>query len=196
MPVIHALKSEHIDYCLRNYLKDDRKFSQIGFGTFPTSGSNNSINRLNVNALMLLKQLIKSLDENGIKMHTFGISTPPAIYLLSLVGVHSFDSNGWMRSGGYGLVFLPYTRGYLVTFNSRRQESLNENEFQKWKEVVDHCCPFCDSFRELSENRWFRILHNLTVMAELETHHREPKLEVMETLSKDYYRILQNLKLN
>lgn len=195
MPVIHALKSEHIDYCLRNYVKEDQKFRQIGFGTFPTSGSNNSINRLNINALMILKQLIKSLDENGIKMHTFGISTPPAIYLLSLVGVHSFDSNGWMRSGGYGLVFLPYSRGYLVTFNSRRQESLNEKEFQQWKEVVDHCCPFCNSFRELSENRWFRIMHNLTVMAGLETHHREPKLEVMEKLSKDYYRILQNLNL-
>jgi hypothetical protein len=54
--------------------------------------------------------------------------------------------------------------------------------------------PFLNGIN--SANRWFRILHNLTVMAELETHHRAPKLEVMETLSKDYYRILQNLKLN
>ncbi len=198
MPVIHALKSEHIDYCLRNYIKEDQRFRQIGFGTFPTSGSNNSINRLNVSALMILKQLIKSLDENGIKMHTFGISTPPAIYLLSLVGVHSFDSNGWMRSGGYGRIYLPFVRGYLVTLNSRRNSSFNKNgfyDFYKWKEIVNHDCPFCQSFDELSKNRWFRILHNLTVMTELETHHRIPKLEVMETLSKDYYRILQNLNL-
>jgi hypothetical protein len=63
MPVIHALKSEHIDHCLRNYLKDDRKFNRIGFGTFPTSGSNNSINRLNVNALGdFLKKTYRPLD--------------------------------------------------------------------------------------------------------------------------------------
>ncbi len=145
---------------------------------------------------MLIKQMVKILNEKGIHLHTFGISTPPAIFLLSLVGIHSFDSNGWMRSGGYGLVFLPYSRGYLVTFNSRRHKGLNEKEFQKWKEIVDHDCPFCKSYSNLSNNRWFRILHNLTVMSELETHHRIPKLNVLEKLSKDYYNILRNLNLN
>ena len=195
MPVVQATKGEHIDYCLRNYLKDSYGFGRIGFGSFPTSGATNSINRLNVNALMLLRQLGERLAENGFGLHTFGISTPPAIYLLSLAGVQSFDSNGWMRSGGYGKIFLPFMRGYVVTFNSRRNSNLNEIEFQKWKEIVNHDCPFCTSFKQLSESRWHRIMHNLTVMTELETYHRTPQIEVLKHLSSKYYRILKNFEL-
>ncbi len=193
MPVVHATQSEHLDYCLRNYTKAPYRFKRIGFGSFSTSGASNSINRLNVNVLMLLRQLARMLAEDGIGLHTFGISTPPAIYLLSLVGVRSFDSNGWMRSGGYGLIFLPFMRGYLVTFNSRRHGSLNEVEFTRWKESVGHNCPFCESFDQLSERRWHRIMHNLTVMAELETHQRTPQIEVLQTLSAKYYRLLKTL---
>jgi len=196
MPVVHATKGEHLDYCLRHYTKEQYQIEKVGFGSFPTSGTNNSINRLNVSALMILRQLVENLAEYGIGLHTFGISTPPAIYLLSLVGVQSFDSNGWMRSGGYGLIFLPFMRGYLVTFNSRRHHSLNEVEFQKWKEIVNHNCPFCASFLQLSKSRWYRIMHNLTVMAELETHHRTPQIEVLKNLSSKYYRILNNLNLH
>lgn len=196
MPVIQATRSEHVDYCLRHYLDGSYTFDRIGFGSFPTSGSNNSINRLNVSALMLLRQIINSLSETGQKVHIFGISTPPAIYLLSLVGISSFDSNGWMRSGGYGRIFLPFIRGHIVSLNSRRNSSLNDKEFQKWKVIVDHDCPFCSSFKQLSDNRWFRILHNLTVMAELETHQRIAKLDVLQTLSPDYYKLFKKLKLN
>jgi ribosomal protein S18 acetylase RimI-like enzyme/queuine/archaeosine tRNA-ribosyltransferase len=194
MPVVQATRSEHIDYCLRHYLNNAYNFRRIGFGSFPTSGSNNSINRLNARALMLLRQIAQSLGKKGPKIHTFGISTPPAIYLLSLVGVYSFDSNGWMRSGGYGLIFLPFMRGYLVTFNSRQHCTLDKNDFQKWKDIVDHECPFCASFEKLSKDRWHRIMHNLVVMAELETHHRIAKLDILQSLSSNYYRILKKLK--
>ncbi len=197
MPVIHATRSEHLDYCLRHYTN----FKRIGFGSFPTSGTSNSINRLNINALMILRQLTRMLDSDSVKLHTFGISTPPAIYLLSLVGVHSFDSNGWMRSGGYGKVFLPFMRGYLVTFNSRNNKSLNEAEFKLWKENTRHDCPFCGSFERLSNNRWDRIMHNLIVMAELETHQRIPQTDLLAAqqasmlreLSGAYYRMSQSL---
>ncbi len=189
MPVVHATRSEHLDYCLRQYTN----FKRIGFGSFPTSGTSNSINRLNVSALMILRQLTRMLDSDGVKLHTFGISTPPAIYLLSLAGVHSFDSNGWMRSGGYGKIFLPFMRGYLVTFNSRKNGSLNETEFKLWKESIRHDCPFCDSFDRLSNNRWSRIMHNLTVMAELETHQRIPRTDMLRELSGSYYRMSQSL---
>jgi len=193
MPVVQATKSEHIDYCLRNYTQASYGFKRIGFGSFPTSGSSNSINRLNARALMLLRELSNLLAEDDIELHTFGISTPPAIYLLSFVGVRSFDSNGWMRSGGYGLIFLPFMRGYLVTFNSRRHGSLDKDEFGKWKESVGHNCPFCDSFQQLSENRWYRIMHNLTVMAELETHQRVPQIKILQKLSERYYRLWTKL---
>ena len=189
MPVVHATRSEHLDYCLRQYTN----FKRIGFGSFPTSGTSNSINRLNINALMILRQLTRMLDSDGVKLHTFGISTPPAIYLLSLVGVHSFDSNGWMRSGGYGKIFLPFMRGYMVTFNSRNNGSLNEAEFKLWKENIRHDCPFCDSFDRLSNNRWDRIMHNLIVMAELETHQRTPQTDMLRELSGDYYRMSKNI---
>ena len=189
MPVVHATKSEHLDYCLRHY----KNFKRIGFGSFPTSGTSNSINRLNINALMILQRLTRMLDSDGVKIHTFGISTPPAIYLLSLVGVNSFDSNGWMRSGGYGKVFLPFMRGYMVTFNSRNNGSLNETEFKLWKENIQHDCPFCDSFDRLSNNRWDRIMHNLIVMAELETHQRTPQMNMLRELSGAYYRMSESL---
>ncbi|MYC73117.1 MAG: GNAT family N-acetyltransferase [Gemmatimonadetes bacterium] len=189
MPVVHATRSEHLDYCLRQYAN----FKKIGFGSFPTSGTSNSINRLNIDALMILRQLTLRLDSENIKLHTFGISTPPAIYLLSLAGVHSFDSNGWMRSGGYGKIFLPFMRGYLVTFNSRRNRSLNEAEFKQWKENIKHDCPFCDSFEELSNNRWNRVMHNLIVMSELETHQRTPQTDMLRKLSGTYYRMSQSI---
>ena len=189
MPVVHATTSEHLDYCLRQYTN----FKRIGFGSFPTSGTSNSINRLNINALMILRQLTLMLSSEGVKLHTFGISTPPAIYLLSLVGVHSFDSNGWMRSGGYGKIFLPFMRGYLVTFNSRKNRSLNEAEFKLWKENIKHDCPFCSSFERLSNNRWNRIMHNLIVMSELETHQRIPKTDMLRELSGTYYRMSQSI---
>ncbi len=189
MPVVHATRREHLDYCLRHYTP----FTSIGFGSFPTSGRSNSINRLNINALMILRQLTRMLDSDGVTLHTFGISTPPAIYLLSLVGVHSFDSNGWMRSGGYGKIFLPFMRGYLVTFNSRKNKSLNESEFVFWKENIGHDCPFCGSFEQLSNHRWHRIMHNLIVMSELETHQRTPQTDMLRELSGAYYRMSQSL---
>lgn len=196
MPVVHGSRIGHIEYCKRHYLHGDVRFSRLGFGSFPTSGSKNTINRLNAQALFLLRDLSQELSQYKIGLHTFGISTPPAIYLLSLVGVKSFDSNGWMRSGGYGLVFLPFMRGYLVTFNSRRHDMLTNAEFQRWKQAVEHNCPFCDSFSELSNNRWHRILHNLTVMAELETHQRMPRHDLLQVLSVGYYRILRHLTEN
>ncbi len=189
MAVVHATKSEHLDYCLRHY----KNFKKIGFGSFPTSGTSNSINRLNINALMILQRLTRMLNSDGVKLHTFGISTPPAIYLLSLAGVNSFDSNGWMRSGGYGKVFLPFMRGYMVTFNSRNNGSLNEAEYKLWKENIQHDCPFCDSFDRLSNNRWDRIMHNLIVMAELETHQRTPQMDMLQELSGAYYRMSESL---
>lgn len=196
IPVVHGTQREHLDYCLRRYLDSGVGFSRIGFGSFPTSGSNNSINRLSAPALLLVKELAGVLREHRVGVHSFGISTPPAIYLLSLAGVASFDSNGWMRSGGYGLVFLPFMRGHLVTFNSRSQSALSETDFQQWKSESGHDCPFCDTFDTLSKKRWHRIMHNLTVMAELETHQRHPRLDMMQALSRDYYRIHQHLTLN
>lgn len=196
MPVVHGSRTQHLDFCLRHYLEGEVQFRRLGFGSFPTSGSKNTINRLNASALFLLRDLNHELAKKNVGLHTFGISTPPAIYLLSLVGVRSFDSNGWMRSGGYGLVFLPFMRGYLVTFNSRRHGTLTDSEFQRWKQSVGHNCPFCESYIELSNNRWYRVLHNLTVMSELETHQRLPRYDMLQTLSIDYYRILRHITQN
>ncbi len=196
MPVVHGARIQHIEYCQRHYLQGAARFRRLGFGSFPTSGNNNSINRLNAQALFLLRDLTQELARHDVGLHTFGISTPPAIYLLSLVGVTSFDSNGWMRTGGYGKVFLPFSRGYLVTFNSRSNQSLSEQEFSHWKKLVGHDCPFCSTFNVLSTNRWHRILHNLTVMAELSTHQRSSEINIFRILSSGYYRIYQKMSQN
>jgi len=193
MPVVHGANIKQIEYCQTNYLKSNTKFNSFGFGSFPTGGGNNTINRLNYETIILLKDLIKEFKKYGVGLHAFGISTPPAIYLLSLVGVTSFDSNGWMRSGGFGLAFLPFMRGYLVTSNSKRHKTLTSNEFQYWKELNNHDCPFCSSFLELSKSRWHRVLHNFVVMSELETRQQAINIETMKTLSFNYYQIFSKL---
>ena len=191
MPVIHAKQPAHLDYCLQNYEPLYATSKRVGFGSFATMGATNSINRLNVDVLRLLKDLISRL--NGTALHSFGIASPPAIFCLASVGVKTFDSNGWMRSAGYGKVFLPFTLGQMIDCKTRGYARIHKDELGPLKIAVGHRCPFCESFDKLSDGsgRWLRIMHNLTVMTELETHHRIPQWRLLEEYSRNYYRMLQ-----
>ena len=191
MPVIHAKRPFHLDYCLQNYETLIGDSHRIGFGSFATSGATNSINRLNKDVLNLLSGLTPQL--NGRHLHSFGIATPPAVFCLASVGVSTFDSNSWMRSGGYGYVFFPFVVGRMIDRRTRRYTPIYKDELEPLKLNTGHRCPFCDSFNKLSDRngRWHRIMHNLIVMTELETHHRTPQWKMLEEHSSRYYRMLK-----
>ena len=109
MPVVHAKGQEHLDYCLEHY----EGFRRVGFGAFSTSGPSQSTNRLEINTLMLLEKMVRMLELNDAKLHIFwDFDTAGDLFVIA-GGVHSFDSAGWMRSGGYGKVFLPFMIGAL-----------------------------------------------------------------------------------
>ena len=84
MPVIHAKRPFHLDYCLQNYEPLITESKRIGFGSFATSGATNSINRLNKDVLNLLSGLTPQL--NGRHLHSFGIATPPAVFCFGKCG--------------------------------------------------------------------------------------------------------------
>ncbi len=192
MPVIHAKRPFHLDYCLQNYEPLITESKRIGFGSFATSGATNSINRINEDVLGLLNGLTLQLV-NGTNLHSFGIATPPAILCLAKVGVRTFDSNGWMRTGGYGKIFFPYTFGKMIDCNTRGYARIHKRDLEPLKLGTGHRCPFCVSFDELSDRngRWFRIMHNLIVMAELETYHGNPQWEILREHSGNYYQMLK-----
>ena len=126
MPVIHAKHSFHLDYCLQKYESLIASSHRIGFGSFATSGTTNSTNRVNRDVLKLLIELTPQL--NGTALHSFGIATPPAIFCLASAGVSTFDSNSWMRSAGYGYVFFPFVFGRMIDRKTRRYTPIYRDE--------------------------------------------------------------------
>ena len=193
MPVIHAKQPFHLDYCLQNYETLIADSHRIGFGSFATRGATNSINRVNADVLRLLDNLVPRL--NGSRLHSFGISTPPAVFCLAKVGVKTFDSNGWMRTGGYGSIFFPFMYGKRIDCKTRRYSRVHKDEFEPLKLNTGHRCPFCTSFDELSDEsgRWFRIMHNLIVMTELGTYNHKPQWGIFKEHSGHYYRMLKDI---
>ena len=194
MPVVHAKRSFHLDYCLQNYEPLIAESGRIGFGSFATSGSTNSTNRINTDVLRLLRGLTSQL--NGTALHSFGISSPPAVFCLASVGISTFDSNSWMRSGGYGKIFFPFTFGRMVDCKTRGYARVHKDELEPLKLETGHRCPFCESFDALSagSGRWLRIMHNLTVIAELETCHRTPQWKILKESSPHYSRMLETTR--
>ena len=195
MPVIHAKQPAHLEYCLEKYEPLMGNSRRIGFGSFSTMGNTNSINRVNADVLRLLDDLVPRL--NGSRLHSFGISTPPAVFCLAKVGVKTFDSNGWMRTGGYGSIFFPFMYGRRIDCRTRKYSRIHKDEFEPLKLNTGHRCPFCESFNKLAEEsgRWFRIMHNLIVMAELGTYNYQPQWKILKEHSGHYYQMLKDVQI-
>lgn len=162
LPVIQGHNIQQIEYCLEKYMQLGIK--QVGFGSFGTNGKASSVNTITGNALKLLVDLSTFLAQEGLQLHAFGVGNPPAIYLLNRAGVSSFDSVGWMKTAGFGKIFMPMTRAYNITYQDTMARGLQEHSFYELKELSDHHCFFCRSFQQLTESRDYRIMHNLTVV--------------------------------
>lgn len=198
MPVIQGHTFDQVNRCISAYR--ELGLAYIGFGSFGTSGSNNSINIIDSRSADAVTYIAKELRNDGVRLHTFGVSTPPLIYAFQRLGIFSFDSLAWQRSAGYGKIYMPFTRAYNVSHRSTRNSALSQVEFEQIKQRSGHHCPFCEDFHRLAESRHHRALHNLmAVMETVETEGlREPEAiaSLIAWKSQRYYKLFREIYLD
>lgn len=165
LPVVQGHTREQIQYCVENYA--ELGISYIGFGSFGTSGINNSINTVTHQSIAMIEFLKHHADKSGLKIHLFGIGTPSVLPLFYELGVESFDSSCWSRTAGYGNVYLPFRGRRNISKRMLREvggTAYTSHEFAALKDQTEHSCPFCADINELKNNRMYQMMHNLTVM--------------------------------
>ncbi len=195
LAVVQGHTFAQVNRCLETYREVGVTY--IGFGSFGTSGTTNSINVADRRSVETLSHVVRQLHGENIRLHTFGVSTPPAIYAFYRLGIHSFDSMAWLRSAGYGKVFLPFIRAYNVSHRSIKNGALTQEEFVELRWQTQHECPFCESFEKLREDRLYRSLHNLAVVMETAEGGTRMKpdeiLKLIAAKSERYYKIFEDL---
>jgi queuine/archaeosine tRNA-ribosyltransferase len=170
---------------------------KVGFGSFSTGGVNGGVNYLTKENIGFLQFAVNEAHRHDLDVHAFGIGGPTSIPILHHCGVDTFDSTGWMRSGGYGNAFFPLKSRYNVThLRERSGPTLFKEELREVQQATEHECPFCDSFDDLHNNREYRILHNLLVTRDtcemVQELSLEEILELMNSNSR-YYGYLEKL---
>lgn len=195
--VIQGHTFDQVSRCIDAYRSMGQRY--LGFGSFGTSGANNSINITDKRSAENVAHITRELESDGIHLHTFGVSTPPVIYAFQRLGIFSFDSMAWLRSAGYGKAFLPFVRAYNVSYRSTRNSALSQAEFEQIKIQTGHRCPFCESFNQLSKSRLFRALHNLVaVMDTVDSGHDLTEEEIADLISwksSRYHRMFKEIYL-
>lgn len=162
LAVVQGHTYEQVDLCLQTYL--DLGIPRIGFGSFGTIGKNSGINIATNSAVNLAEYVVDIAHKNGIKVHFFGLGAPALIAMIYGAGADSFDSSAWIKSAGFGQVYLPFTRGYNISHRnggSELQRGIQFEEFETLKILTGHSCPFCASIDELQVHKMYRALHNL-----------------------------------
>lgn len=197
LPVIQGHSYNQINRCIDTYLGLGLKY--FGYGSFSTSGSSSSINVADARSIDAIKHIVTRLERHDVRLHTFGVSTPPLIYAFDCLDIFSFDSLAWQRSAGYGKIYMPYTRAYNVSHRSTKNTALSKTEFEVLKDRTGHQCPFCEDFQILSENRLNRSLHNLFAIMETIDRSRELQSETITSLikwkSQRYFKLLEEVYL-
>jgi hypothetical protein len=198
MPVIQGHTFEQLNRCIEAYRELGLEY--IGFGSFGTSGANDNINVADSRSATTVTHISRELGNDGVRLHTFGVSTPPVIYAFRRLGIYSFDSLAWQRSAGYGKVYMPFTRAYNVSHRSTRNTALSQVEFELIKGRTGHYCPFCENFRDLSESRLHRSLHNLVAVMETADMNRQQDAQAIASLiswtSQRYYKLFEEIYLD
>jgi hypothetical protein len=180
--VIQGHTINQIEYCLENYVNVG--IPRVGFGSFGTGGKSSSVNIMTRESIINLLHIKKIIHKFDMRLHTFGVGTPPIIYLLTKLGVDSFDTIGWMKTAGYGKIYMPFVRGYNITYRDLSARGLQKRDFLKLKEITAHDCYFCSSFTTLMKNRSFRIMHNLAVILDTIELLGTQKIDVEQVFSR------------
>ena len=119
--VLQGHSTRHLRLCLESFL--GAGVHRLGFGSFDTGGGNAEINLLTRDATVRLEAVRELLsishDEGhfaaGVDLHLFGVGSPNLVDRFVEYGTSSFDSSGWMRTAGYGNVYLPFRSRRNVT---------------------------------------------------------------------------------
>ncbi len=182
IPVIQGHTYSQIYRAVSSYINLGIKY--FGFGSFSTSGNNQNINQYDSNAETRLNLINEFTREYGIKIHVFGVGTPPVIWRLSLNNFFSFDSLGWMRAAGYGNIFMPLMPGKLCTHNNIFRPHISIDDFERIKRITNHKCEFCSNYNRLSKSRINRVMHNLSCILDTIDHIRKLSLEEIKKVMK------------
>lgn len=177
--VLQGHTPEQLKHCLEAYMNNG--LHRIGFGSFDTTGTNAEINILTNDAASRLefvrRWIIAAFQkfkiENIPDLHLFGVSSPNIINEFNQYLATSFDSSGWMRTAGFGNVYLPFQGRKNVTHIGsalRNGEGLSAAQFYADCERTNHHCQFCKDFRRLQKDRFARMLHNAIVFGEMTDH--------------------------
>jgi queuine/archaeosine tRNA-ribosyltransferase len=195
IPVVQGHSDSQLRYCIENYISLGNRY--LGFGSFDTCGPNQSINRITLQSVDLLKSINNLATHYNLDLHLFGIGSPPAHYLFNQMQVRSFDSLTWLKAAGYGHIFLPFVRGYRIAHRTTGRSYWEKQDFLLWKELTEHQCPFCESFETLSESRLHRMLHNLVAFTEtlekLNEWDDSRIHNIIESTSSTYLRLLERM---
>ena len=167
MPVVQGHTLGQIEECLKTYI--DLGVGYIGFGSFGTGGKTNEVNLATKKAVELAQHVVEIAHQHGIKVHIFGLGRPALVGMLKIIRADSFDSSSWLKAAGFGNVFLPFMRGYNVTYRNtvgKMDLGVSFDRFRELAELTGHQCPFCDSLELLQARKMYRAIHNLIVMSE------------------------------
>jgi hypothetical protein len=103
-------------------------------------------------------------------LHLFGVSSPAIIGSFREDGATSFDSSGWLRTAGFGNVYLPFQTRRNVSHGAAGVSvgsGMRASQFYAECERTGHACPFCADFSLLQRDRFFRMWHNAVVFGEM-----------------------------
>jgi queuine/archaeosine tRNA-ribosyltransferase len=167
LPVIQGYIRRQVKLCLDSYASLGVKY--VGFGSFDTSGNNNSINMFSTRALRLIDFLKEQTHKHGMKLHLFGIGTPSVLHRFWELEIDSFDSSCWSRTAGYGNVYLPFMGRKNLSAKMIRDiggVAYRPEGFAELRDATGHRCPFCEDVERLKRNRIEQMMHNLYVLVD------------------------------
>jgi ribosomal protein S18 acetylase RimI-like enzyme len=174
--VLQGHTPAHLKHCYKAYC--DAGVPHLGFGSFDTSGVNSEINLFTAQSerrLEVLRDLITGPYLTGKSnslpsLHLFGVSSPALLATFPQFLATSFDSSGWMRTAGYGNVYLPFRSRRNVTHGASALscgQGLTPAAYFAMCAETRHDCPFCRDFTRIQTDRYARMLHNAHVFREM-----------------------------
>jgi len=174
--VLQGHSAAHLKFCLETYLGSG--IPHLGFGSFDTGGINAEINLFTAQSSQRLEVLRELLEGPYLRgegdilpsLHLFGVSSPALLASFPRFLATSFDSSGWLRTAGYGNVYLPFLSRRNVTHGASALScgtGLSAAAFYTACATSGHECPFCRDFDRIRKDRYARMLHNALVFREM-----------------------------